>query len=388
MNILFVTTTLGTRGGIQRVTTVKANQFAELPDTKVAIAFSDRLGWPENAIHPLSPKVKVYDMDSPFWDREPKRFDIFWRFPQKALRLRTKLKAVIKDFNPDVVISTGQFEKFIIPFVATFRRKFITVREYHFASRYRQLEQFTRTGRITWKPKLINLFENKVLGRLFDSNFLLTKQDLRENFHHSRKMNFMWNPSSFEIAKNLLLPEKKHIILAVGRLTAQKNFKELLHIWALTQRQDWTLRILGEGEEKKDLINLSRELGIEDCTEIAGYTDNVQGEMLKASIFAGTSTFEGFMLVIVEAMSQGCVPVSFKTPYGPEDIITDGKDGFLVDMHDRKTFARKLSELVTNQPLREKMALNALSRAEDFDVKKICLQWLDHYHSLLDKKKY
>lgn len=59
MKILFVTTTLGTRGGIQRVTTVKANCFADMKDIQVAIAFSDRLGWPENSIHPLSEKVKV-----------------------------------------------------------------------------------------------------------------------------------------------------------------------------------------------------------------------------------------------------------------------------------------------------------------------------------------
>lgn len=386
MRILFVTTTLGTRGGIQRVTTVKANQFAEIPGNEVAIAFSDRLGWPENAIHPLSPKVRVFDMESPFWDREPKRFDILWRFPAKALRLRRKIKEVVDEFKPDVVISTGQFEKYIIPFVRIFNRKYITVREYHFSSDYRQLEQFTRHGKVTWKPRLINFFENTLVSRLFDGNFLLTRQDKDEHFKNAGRFDFMWNPSSFEIIDKIDFSQKSKTVLAAGRLTDQKNFKELLKIWAVTDRADWRLRIIGDGEHKEDLKALAVKLGIADSVEIAGYSNAVQQEMNSASIFVGTSRFEGFMLVIVEAMSQGCVPVSFKTPYGPADIIEDGKNGFLTEMHDDSTFARKLSELIADENLRRRMAEAARIRAKEFDVTAICRQWMDKYAALLLKK--
>lgn len=384
MRILFVTTTLGTRGGIQRVTTVKANQFAEIPGNEVAIAFSDRLGWPENAIHPLSPKVRVFDMESPFWDREPKRFDILWRFPAKALRLRAAIKAVIDEFKPDVVISTGQFEKYIIPFVRIFNRKYITVREYHFSSDYRQREQYARFGKITWKPRLINYFENNIVSRLFDGNFLLTEQDKDEHFKNACRFDFMWNPSSFDIVDKINFEKKSKVVLAAGRLIAPKNFQELLKIWAITDRADWRLRIIGDGEYKDALKKLVNELGIEDSVEIAGYTSAVKDEMYSASIFVATSRFEGFMLVVVEAMSQGCVPVSFKTPYGPADIIEDGKNGFLTEMHDDRAFAKRLSELIAREDMRRRMAEAARARAKAFDVKTICQMWMDKYEKLLN----
>lgn len=385
MKILFVTTTLGTRGGIQRVTSVKANCYADMPDVEVAIAFTDRLGWPENAIHPLSPKVKVFDLDSPFWDREPKRFDILWRFPQKALQLRRKLKRVITEFSPDVVISTGQFEKYVLPFVKPFGRKFILVREYHFASNYRQIEQQVRFGKTTFKPRLINWFENKLLSRLFDSNFLLTRQDLQENNLSDTRFDYMWNPSSFQVKDASVLDLKEHIVLAAGRLTKQKNFTDIINIWAKTNRHDWKLRIIGEGEDKQHLIQLAQQFGVSDSVEIVGFSSEVQQEMQRASIYVATSTFEGFMLVLVEAMSQGCVPVSFRTPYGPEEIITDGVNGYLTGMHDNDTFAKYLSEIIANPELRQNLAHGALQRAHDFEVENICNQWIEKYKALLSK---
>lgn len=385
MKILFVTTTLGTRGGIQRVTSVKANCFADMPGVEVAIAFTDRLGWPDNAIQQLSPKVKIFDLDSPFWDREPKRFDIFWRFPQKALLLRRKLIGVINEFTPDVVISTGQFEKYVLPLVKPFGRKFILIREYHFASNYRQIEQQVRYGKSTLKPKLINWFENRFLSRLFDSNFLLTRQDLEENKLFGSRFDYMWNPSSFEVNDASAAESKENVVLAAGRLTKQKNFRDIIKIWVQTNRQDWKLRIIGEGEDKQELIKMVQELEVADSVEIVGFSSDVQREMQQAAIYVATSTFEGFMLVLVEAMSQGCVPVSFRTPYGPEEIITDGVNGYLTDMHDIDVFAKRLSELISRPELRYNMANNALHRAHDFDVETICSQWVEKYSKLLSK---
>lgn len=386
MRILFVTTTLGTRGGIQRVTTVKANCFAEMPGNEVAISFTDRLGWPENSIHPLSPKVKVFDLDSPFWDREPKRFDIFWRIPRKAFVLRSKILDVINSFNPDVVISTGQFEKYVLPFVKPFNRNFILIREYHFASNYRQIEQMVRFGRTTWKPRLINYFENKLLSRLFDSNFLLTKQDKEENALNGHRFDYMWNPTSFDIADSNIVVKKEKIVLAAGRLTKQKNFSDLIHIWNKTQHDNWKLRIIGEGEDKETLRLLTIKYDLTDSVEIVGFSNDVKTQMQKASIFVGSSTFEGCMLVLVEAMSQACVPISYRTPYGPAEIITHGEDGFLTEMHDVDIFASHLTDLIADTELREKMALNALQRAKTFDVNEICSEWIKKYDNLYTRK--
>lgn len=387
MRILFITTTLGTRGGIQRVTTVKANYFADMPGNEVAIAFSDRLGWPENSIHPLSEKVKVFDMESPFWDRVPKRFDILWRFPQKALKLRSKIKHMISEFNPDVIISTGQFEKFIIPFVHFFGRKYIIVREYHFSSNYRQIEYRVRNGRDSLKPRLINYFENSIVAPLYDGNYLLTQQDKVENHKNNKHFSYIWNPTSFVVENEEILKEKKHIVLAAGRLTPQKNFSDLIKIWGKTARRDWILRILGTGEEQEKLIELVRELNLADSVQLVGYSNEVETEMKGASIFAATSLFEGFMLVLAEAMSQGCVPISYNTSYGPEDIITDRSDGFLIPLSNLELYAEKLSFLIESEERRESMALKALTRAQDFDISVICNRWMEEYQCLIKRKQ-
>lgn len=388
MRILFITTTLGTRGGIQRVTTVKANCFAEMPGNEVAIAFSDKLGWPENAIHPLSEKVKVYDMDSPFWDREPKRFDILWRFPQKAIKLRLKIKEVIEDFNPDIIISTGQFEKYIIPFVHIFGGgNYIKIREYHFGSNYRQIEYKIRHGKDSLKPRIINYIENRIVAPLYDGNYLLSNQDKQENHKTNKFFSYMWNPSSFDIEDERVIRDKKHIVVAAGRLTAPKNFSDLIRIWEKTNRKDWILRILGTGEEMAELNELVNKLGLNDCVQLMGYSDQVEKEMKEASIFAATSRSEGFLLAIVEAMSQGCVPISYDTPYGPNDIITDDVDGFIIRSSDLDSFAKKLSFLINSDDTRKKMALKSLERAHDFEISIICKKWMTEYQRLLKIKK-
>lgn len=112
MRILFCTNSLGVFGGIERVTIVKANALAEIPGNEVAICYTDKGNFPET-IHPLSDKVNVYNLGTPYWGFTSIR-KIARDFIKTVLATRRALLRVVDSFKPDVIISTGSYEKFAI----------------------------------------------------------------------------------------------------------------------------------------------------------------------------------------------------------------------------------------------------------------------------------
>lgn len=395
MRILFCTNSIGTRGGIERVTIVKANALANMRDddgqliNHIGIAYSDRFRFPET-VHPLSPLVKTFDTEADIWhDWNYKGFEKYTEPRRKLRKYHRELQQVINAFRPDIVIGVGQSEKFILPKLKC-SWPMLRIREIHFNSTYRQ---FT-LGQGRWidmiKSKLADYIDYHINCKRYDRAYLLTQQDKEENFPNDKHFRWMWNPSSFAVDKEANKKgEREHVVIASGRLNYQKDYPALLRSWSLlkSRKNDWRLRILGEGGDLSTLQLLVKDLNIENSVDFVGYSSDVAGEMRKASIFAMTSLFEGFGLVIVEAMSCRLPVVSFDTKYGPRDIIRDGVDGFLVLNRDEKMMAERLYQLMCDEELREKMAANAEQRAADFDVNVIAEMWMREYQMLLDKKK-
>lgn len=150
-----------------------------------------------------------------------------------------------------------------------------------------------------------------------------------------------------------------------------------------SKHKDWKLRIVGDGAEMSNLQQLAKELKITDSVEFAGYSSKVREEMLKAQIFALTSLYEGFGLVLLEAATCGLPAISYKTPYGPEDIIKDGKTGILVDYLNESEFAEKLDALMNNDQLRKQIGIEAQKEVAEYSIEAIMQRWLKEYASLL-----
>lgn len=111
MRILFCTNSLGAHGGIERVTIVKANAFAEIPGNEVAVCFTDKGTYPDDTIHPISDKVRVIDLGVTFWDLYPLNLkNLMVTAPMKLYRLRKAIRKAILDFKPDVVITISGYE--------------------------------------------------------------------------------------------------------------------------------------------------------------------------------------------------------------------------------------------------------------------------------------
>jgi glycosyltransferase involved in cell wall biosynthesis len=133
------------------------------------------------------------------------------------------------------------------------------------------------------------------------------------------------------------------VLLAVGRLTVQKDFPTLLRALAeVRRRRSVRLLILGEGPERPVLEALTRELNLESDVSLAGFVQNPYAYMAKASLFILSSRWEGLPTVLVEALACGVPVISTDCPSGPREILAGGQYGSLVPVQDVPALAEAI----------------------------------------------
>jgi glycosyltransferase involved in cell wall biosynthesis len=141
-----------------------------------------------------------------------------------------------------------------------------------------------------------------------------------------------------------LAPNQPPVVLGVGRLTIQKDFSTLLRAFAqVRQRRPAKLLILGEGDQRRQLEALSRELGVDGHVCLAGYRENPHAYMARAQVFVLSSIYEGFGLVLVEAMASGVPVVSTDCESGPREVLQDGRYGTLVPIGNVEALAQGIT---------------------------------------------
>jgi glycosyltransferase involved in cell wall biosynthesis len=116
---------------------------------------------------------------------------------------------------------------------------------------------------------------------------------------------------------------------------------------------------------------------------LRGAANDISKEYANSSICAVTSYFEGFSLVILEAMKHGVPCVAFDCPNGPRNIIVDRENGFLVEDGNYAQYIEKLCTLIENEQLRQQYSESSKMRAHDFDIDKIMTQWKNLFEELL-----
>jgi glycosyltransferase involved in cell wall biosynthesis len=164
--------------------------------------------------------------------------------------------------------------------------------------------------------------------------------------------------------------QEEPVVVAAGRLTRQKGFDLLVSAFAdvVRRRPEWRLLIYGSGPERRRLQAQIDALGLAGHVMLPGRSRQLERDMANGSIFVLSSRFEGFGMVLVEAMAAGLAVISFDCPHGPADIVTSGRDGLLVPPEDSGALAEAMLALIDDPEQRRRLAEAGRETARGYGV--------------------
>ena len=373
--IVYCTPALYFAGGMERVLTMKANYFAEHFGYDVTIILTD--GKEKPIFYPLSDKVKVINLDIGFEELWTCSFlKKIFIYLKKQHMYKKLLNRELMRIRPDITVSMLRRE---INFINDIQDGSKKIGEIHInRANFRNFE-----GNNALKNLFSKFWMNSLLSKLqrLDRFVVLTEKD-KEAWVELKNVCVIPNPLSFTSTRRSTLSEKR--IIAVGRYCHEKGYDLLLKAWVIVQNRttDWRLEIFGEGdrtqyEEMVDTLNLDRHRCV-----LNGRSSRIQDEFLNSSLSVCSSKFEGFGLVITEAMACGLPVVSFDCPWGPRAIISDGEDGMLVENGNVDKLAEALVLMIQNPKQRKAMADKAIENVQRFRIDQIAGLWKSLFESL------
>jgi GalNAc-alpha-(1->4)-GalNAc-alpha-(1->3)-diNAcBac-PP-undecaprenol alpha-1,4-N-acetyl-D-galactosaminyltransferase len=213
----------------------------------------------------------------------------------------------------------------------------------------------------------------KLVYRYSNALIVQTRHD-QEKYHRLSNTYVINNPLNFKETNLKNCKEEKNI-LAVGRLNRQKGFDRLIKAFSHLDHKDWKLAIIGEGSERSNLEKLIYDLNVEDYISMPGRTKAIGKWYKKSSIFVLSSRIEGFPNVLCEAMVYGCACVSFDCSAGPNEIITDKIDGYLVKNGDINALSEKMDFLINNPEERRRIGKEAMKISDRLNIDFIMSKW-------------
>lgn len=220
------------------------------------------------------------------------------------------------------------------------------------------------------------VFISKAVERSFQNNFNIKKINKVVIYNGIDDAFFEREYLKKNIIKNIIF---------VGRLSYVKGVNLLIDAFkkVYEKKPDITLTIVGDGEEKQNLINQAKELNLQDSIFFAGRQSNVIDWLDNAEIFVYPSIWEeGFGISVVEAMSRGCIPITFNKG-GLSEIIENGKDGFLIDSVDSNALASKIIEVtLMNDDEIQKIRNNAMETSKKYSIDNTILSLKKEYNKL------
>ena len=375
--IVYCTPALYMAGGVERVLALKANYFAEHFGYDITIILTE--GKDKPLFYPLSDKVKVINLDIGFEELWTCSFlKKVLIYLKKQHRFRKALTQELMRLRPDITISLLRRE---INFITSIKDGSKKIGELHVnRANYRNFESAESNviKNLFSKFWMKNLVQH--LRRL-DGFVTLTKEDLLQ-WPELKNVVVIPDPLAFYPTSKSPLESKR--VIAVGRYAYQKGFDLLLRAWEKVEKQtsDWELVIFGQGD-RSPYDSLIDELHIDrQRCHLNGPTENIISEYLNSSVFVFSSRFEGFGMVLVEAMVCGLPVVSFDCPCGPKDIVASGVDGILVENGNIDKLSEAVVSLIQDEKKLRRMACNAIDNVQRFNIEQVAQRWKSLFESV------
>lgn len=382
MKLVYIFSSFAAKGGTERIFCDKMNWLAEVAGYEIVFVTYEQGNHP--FAYPLSNKIRHVDLNTRFFTTGtmPLLKRIRFKFTMPRL-FKHRLRKLLDEIQPDVVVSTT-YALFL--FREILSQPYRHVVESHVC--YYQLLLQKKFTHISWLDRKIARHLLEMLKRC-EKVVVLTQKDAA-----------CWKGyDNIEVIHNVLTnyPEKitdvadrPKRIIAVGRLHAQKGFDLLIQSWQLiaARHPDWQLVVYGHGGDLQKLQQQLEKAGLTSSMTFAGATDNIYKEYQDSAFYVMSSRYEGWGLVLVEAMSCGLPCVSFDCPYGPSDIIRDGEDGFLVENGNIQQLAEKMELLINNKELREWLGVRARLNAARFTSDNIMPQWTKLFETIVQNDNH
>jgi glycosyltransferase involved in cell wall biosynthesis len=364
MKLLYITNGINCSGGLERVLSIKASHLADYYNYEVTI-----LSLNENHLNPFyhfSDKIKMLSIP------------VIGNPLQYIKAYKRGIKQIVNQIKPDVIsVCDDGLKAYFIPKII--RRDIPIIYERHVSKEIEMHENFC-----FFKRTMIQL-KWRLMDRLAKSyqKYIVLTEGNRNEWKGLKNLEVIPNPLSFYPKEQSSLENKQ--VICVGKQSYQKGQDLLLQAWVSVNEEypDWSLVIYGKINPNLKLKQKTRYLNIEKSVSFYKPEVNIQSKYLESSIYVMSSRFEGFGMVLIEAMACGVPCVSFNCNYGPSDIIRQGEDGYLVENGNITELASKIIKLIEEKNLRMQMGERAKQNVKRYLPEVIVKQWDELFKSLV-----
>lgn len=379
MKIIYCTHSTCNPGGMERVLLNKVTYLSQLPGWKVAVVTTDQNQRPP--FYPFPEKVRMTDLGINYSEDNGKGA---WKkitgYLRKRKEHKRKLTALLLKEKPDIVVSLYPSESSFIPDIKDGSKK---VLELHYCKFFRL--QYGRKGLLGWIDKLRTRQDEQIVRR-FDKFVVLTNED---RGYWGNLPNIEVIPNAAMHVSDAYSDVMNKRVIAVGRLDYQKGFDRLVQAWQLVRHTgkftDWKLDIFGQGEWREMLQQMIDKAELQDSVRLNRPTKQIGEEYVKSDMLVMSSNYEGFPMVMIEAMACGLPVVSFDYKCGPKDIIQPGINGLLVPNGDIQALADAMMKVMEDEAYRKMLSQNARKVVDTYSEQAVMSQWIRLFTSITAK---
>lgn len=378
MKICFLTENIFSLGGVQRVISVLANSLSEKHDVDIICTTNQNI---DRSLYNLNQEIKVKHLTIPKNNiiiKGLRKLNLWFGIldNKQCKKILKKVycpsdvkNVLIKNLSSyDVVIASESYLTLLVALISeNLEGKIIGWQHSIFQSYFKTpMKHFYNV------KELVKEFLPKL-----DSYIVLNHEDkinLKKEFNVESKL--IHNPISFNSELKSTLNIKR--IIAAGRLVEMKGFHLLIEAFkeVILNDNTWRLDIFGEGPERERLEAIIRDNNLCGYIHLCGKTNNIFTEMINSSLFVLPSKWEGFGMVIIEAMECGIPVIAFSSP-GTKEIIKNNVNGLLVENGNVDELSKAIIKLINNKNILKKMSEESLLRAKDFSINQIIRDWED-----------